>query len=188
MAKKTGFWSRDWFLGVLVTLVMLIASGSALLESLERKAYDLAMGMTQRPPSDRIAIIAIDKQSLDNIGRWPWSREIFANMIEKLSAAKAKVIATSVFFSEPQRDAGLGYIDRLIELNNARLTAESMRAAEQAAAEAAAPVGTTRISNRPRNGSCSFRSCVPSSHLEFHYTRRMQIKPPNHRFNYHYHR
>ncbi|GAB1392329.1 hypothetical protein MASR1M60_04920 [Rhodocyclaceae bacterium] len=136
--RNLNFWKSDWFVGLLVSVMVFALGSSSLLQSLERKAYDLAMGMTERTPSDRVAIIAIDKQSLDNIGRWPWSRDIFADMIEKLAAAKAKVITTSVFFSEPQRDAGLGYIDRLIELNNARLTAESMRAAEQAAAEAAA--------------------------------------------------
>jgi serine/threonine-protein kinase len=108
------------------------------MQSLERKAYDLGVGMAARDPTDRIAVIAIDKQSIDNIGRWPWSRDIFADMIEKLAASKAKVIGTTVFFSEPQRDPGLGYINRLIELNNARLAAEAAVVAERAAAEQAA--------------------------------------------------
>lgn len=77
------------------------------------KAYDLAV---DRNPSDKIAVIAIDKTSLDNIGRWPWSREVQADMIDKLVAAKAKVVATTIFYSEPQRDPGLAYINRLIEL------------------------------------------------------------------------
>ena len=141
--RDLNFWKSDWFVGLLVSAVVFAIGSGSLLQSLERKAYDLAMGMTDRTPSDRIAIIAIDKQSLDNIGRWPWSREIFADMIEKLSAAKAKVITTSVFFSEPQRDAGLGYIDRLIELNNARLTVESALASERAAAEVAAAAQAT---------------------------------------------
>jgi CHASE2 domain-containing sensor protein len=68
-----------------------------------------------RAPSDKVAVIAIDKASLDNIGRWPWSREIMADMVDKLAAAKAKVIATTVFYSEPQRDQGLAYINKLIE-------------------------------------------------------------------------
>ncbi|MEW6165289.1 MAG: serine/threonine-protein kinase [Pseudomonadota bacterium] len=139
MGKKTGlnFWKSDWFVGLLVSAVVFVLGGGNLLQSLERKAYDVGVGMTERMPSDRIAVIAIDKQSLDNIGRWPWSREIFADMIEKLAAAKAKVIATTVLFSEPQRDAGLDYIHRLTELNDARVAAEAALAAERAAAEAA---------------------------------------------------
>lgn len=112
--KKADFWKRDWFLGLLVTLAMLVWAGSEFNQSLERKAYDIAVGMTERAPSDKIAIIAIDQPSLVNIGRWPWSREVHAEMIDKLAAAKAKVVASTVFFSEPQIDPGLTYINKLI--------------------------------------------------------------------------
>ncbi|WIM05460.1 MAG: serine/threonine-protein kinase [Candidatus Nitricoxidivorans perseverans] len=113
---KANFWKADWFLGLLVSLAVLILGNGDLLQSLERKAYDLGVAMASRQPSDKVAVIAIDKQSLDNIGRWPWSREIHAEMVEKLAAAKAKVVATTVFFSEPQLDPGLAYINRLIDL------------------------------------------------------------------------
>ncbi len=101
-------------LGIVVSLVILLLGSGELMQSLERKAYDLGVGATSRTPSDKIAVIAIDKTSLDNIGRWPWSRDIMADMVERLAGAKAKVIATTVLFSEPQRDAGLGYIERMI--------------------------------------------------------------------------
>ena len=54
--KKADFWRRDWFLGLLVTLAMLVWAGSEFNQSLERKAYDIAVGMTDRTPSgaDRI--------------------------------------------------------------------------------------------------------------------------------------
>ncbi|MDP2811725.1 MAG: serine/threonine-protein kinase [Rhodocyclaceae bacterium] len=113
---KANFWKADWFLGLLVSLVVLFIGNGDLLQSLERKAYDLGVVMASRQPSDKVAVIAIDKQSLDNIGRWPWSREIHAEMIGKLAAAKAKVISTTVFFSEPQLDPGLAYINKLIDL------------------------------------------------------------------------
>jgi CHASE2 domain-containing sensor protein len=113
--KKAGFWKSDGFFGVAVTLVMLVLGNGDLLQGLERKAYDMGVGAANRTPSDKIAVIAIDKPSLDNIGRWPWSREIMADMVDKLAAAKAKVIATTVFYSEPQRDQGLVYINKLIE-------------------------------------------------------------------------
>ncbi len=110
------FWKTDWFIGVVVSVVMLFAGSGELLQSLERKAYDLGVGAVSREPSSKIAVIAIDKQSIDNLGRWPWSREVHAKMIDGLAAAKAKVIASSIFFSEPQIDPGLAYINKLIEL------------------------------------------------------------------------
>jgi hypothetical protein len=113
--KKADFWKSDWFFGVVVSVVMLILGNGELLQGLERKAYDMGVGSRHARPSDKVAVIAIDKPSLDNIGRWPWSREIMADMVDKLAAAKAKVIATTVFYSEPQRDQGLAYINKLIE-------------------------------------------------------------------------
>jgi serine/threonine-protein kinase len=113
--NKAEFWKSDRFFGVVVSLVMLLLGSGELLQSLERKAYDLGVAATARVPSDKIAVIAIDKASLDNIGRWPWSREIMANMVDRLAAAKAKVIATTVFYSEPQRDAGLVYVERMLQ-------------------------------------------------------------------------
>jgi eukaryotic-like serine/threonine-protein kinase len=112
---KAGFWKKDWFLGLAVTLVLFATSGSQLIEGLERYAYDWGVRASSRTPSDKVAIIAIDKQSIDNIGRWPWSREVHAKMIERLADAKAKVIGYTVFFSEPQIDPGLTYVNKLLE-------------------------------------------------------------------------
>src|SRR5580704_880852 len=113
---KRGFWKTDWFLGVVVTLLILLAVGSDLIQSLERKAYDMGVQASSRNPSEKIAVIAIDKESIDNIGRWPWSREIQAKMIDSLANAKAKVIGVTVFYSEPQVDPGMVYVNKLLEL------------------------------------------------------------------------
>lgn len=116
MKAKTGFLGTDWFLAVVTILAILILGRvSGLAPSLERKAYDLAVEMSSRTPSDKIAIIAIDDASIANIGRWPWPRDVHARLTEQLAAAKAKVIANTVFFFEPQRDPGLEYINKLLE-------------------------------------------------------------------------
>ncbi len=114
--NKANFWKSDWFFGLAVSLAVVAAGSSGLMQSLERKAYDIGVAAATRTPSDKIAVIAIDKQSLDNIGRWPWSREVHAEMVDKLAAAKAKVIATTVLYSEPQLDPGLTYINKLIDI------------------------------------------------------------------------
>ena len=113
---KSGFWKKDWFLGLVISLVVLLAGGSQLIKSLERTAYDWGVRASTQTPSDKIAVIAIDDASIRNIGRWPWSREVHAKMTESLANAKAKVIGNLVFFSEPQIDSGLGYINKLLEL------------------------------------------------------------------------
>ncbi|MDH4215904.1 MAG: CHASE2 domain-containing protein, partial [Gallionella sp.] len=114
--KKWSFWQKDWFVGLLVALVFLFGANSDLMQSLERKAYDLGVQASSRVPSDKIVVIAIDDQSIANLGRWPWPREIQAKMIDILTAGHAKVIGNTVFFFEPQVDAGLSYIYKIAEL------------------------------------------------------------------------
>ena len=114
--KKTAFWKADWFLGLIVALMLFFASGSDLVQSLERLAYDWGVRASSHAPSTRVAVIAIDDQSIANIGRWPWSREIHAQMIGKLRQAGAKVVGYASFFFEPQIDPGLAYIQKLTEL------------------------------------------------------------------------
>jgi serine/threonine-protein kinase len=114
---KSGFWKSDWFLGAMVVVgVLLFSRFSELIPSLERTAYDFGVQATSRAPSERIAVIAIDDTSINNIGRWPWSREVHARMTDLLAGAKAKVIGNTVFFSEAQVDPGYVYITRLLEV------------------------------------------------------------------------
>ncbi len=114
---KSGFWKTDWFLGLAVIIALVIFNRySDLIPSLERKAYDMGVQASSRVPSDRIAVIAIDDASIANLGRWPWSRDKLARMIDLLAAAKAKVIGNTVLLSEPQIDPGYAYIQRMLEL------------------------------------------------------------------------
>jgi eukaryotic-like serine/threonine-protein kinase len=126
--KKEGFWSKDWFFGLVIVLVVLgLSATTGTFNALETKAYDWGVAATSKSPSDRVAVLAIDEQSIANLGRWPWSREIHANMIDKLAAAKVKVIGHTVFFFEPQKDPGLLYINKLLEVygKNAPATPEA---------------------------------------------------------------
>lgn len=112
---KSHFWSSDWFAGLLISLLVIIFSSSSPMQSIERNAYDWGMQSTERYPSDKIAIIAIDDQSIANLGRWPWSRELHSEMIDMLAKSDAKVIGQSVFFLEAQKDPGMTYIRNLID-------------------------------------------------------------------------
>ena len=114
---KSQFWKADWFLGVVIAVAMLVFnSASNLIPGLERWAYDLGVRMTSKNPSDKIAVIAIDDQSIANIGRWPWPREVQAKLIDQLTAARAKVIGNTVFFFEPQIDPGLAYVEKMLAI------------------------------------------------------------------------
>lgn len=111
---KLGFWKADWFVAVVIALAVLIVSRGSAIQGIERVAYDMGVRATGETPSDQVAVIAIDDQSIGNIGRWPWPRDVHAKMIDLLTQAKARTVASTVFFAEPQVDPGLAYITKLI--------------------------------------------------------------------------
>lgn len=114
--KKAGFWRADWLTGVVLVLASLVVyTITDFAGTLERRFYDVASSSTNRQPSDRIAVIAIDDQSIANLGRWPWPRSYEARLIDLLAQAKAKTVVQTVFFLEPQIDPGLVYIRKLKE-------------------------------------------------------------------------
>ena len=112
---KQAFWKSDWFVGLAISVVFLILwlGRNAVLGGLERDAYDLGVRMSSADPGDRVAVIAIDDRSIQNIGRWPWSRDTHARMVDKLVDAGVKTIGNTILYSEPQVDAGLTWIQRL---------------------------------------------------------------------------
>jgi serine/threonine protein kinase/CHASE2 domain-containing sensor protein len=114
-SRKSGpVWKADWFAAVIVLLLVLILDRTTDFGgTLERRFYDFASTATSRQPSDRIAIIAIDDQSIENLGRWPWQRHVHAKLIAKLAEAKAKTIVFATFLSDPQLDPGLQYIRKI---------------------------------------------------------------------------
>jgi eukaryotic-like serine/threonine-protein kinase len=133
LKKRGNFWRADWFVGVLVVIaVLLLHNFGDLIGTLERRYYDFASTSNSRQPSDKIAVIAIDDTSIANIGRWPWNREVHAQMTDMLSGAKAKVIANTTFFFEPQTDRGLVYIRKIKEALGAPDPANPQPGIEQA--------------------------------------------------------
>src|SRR6188472_2608281 len=91
---KTAFWKADWFLGLVIAIALLgFARMSGFIPGLERWAYDLGVKMTSKSP-----------------------REVQAKLIDQLSAAKAKVIGNTTFFFEPQKDPGLAYVEKMLDI------------------------------------------------------------------------
>lgn len=56
-------------------------------------------------PDNKVVVVAIDHKSIKEIGRWPWSREVTARLVENLALYGAKVTALDIVFSEPQNQS-----------------------------------------------------------------------------------
>ncbi|ADE10494.1 CHASE2 domain-containing protein [Sideroxydans lithotrophicus] len=90
-------------LSISVVLILYYTQNS-FLEAFEAKTYDLRFKIMRGPiqPSPNIGIIAIDDKSIAELGRFPWSRDHYARLIDRLAAAQAKAVMFDVFFPEPE--------------------------------------------------------------------------------------
>jgi adenylate cyclase len=89
---------------VIVVVVALFLSAPEFLQAVEARLYDLHFKLrgTQQQTADGIVIAAIDEKSLAALGRWPWPRSLMADLIKKLSADGARIIAVDILLSEPE--------------------------------------------------------------------------------------
>ncbi|HPI40886.1 MAG TPA: adenylate/guanylate cyclase domain-containing protein, partial [Pseudobdellovibrionaceae bacterium] len=74
------------------------------LQTFESRFSDLKFQIRgQRKTTAPVALIAIDDDSVREIGRWPWSRETMSQMTSKALELGAKSIGFDIIFSEPER-------------------------------------------------------------------------------------
>ncbi|EIJ43089.1 protein kinase family protein [Beggiatoa alba B18LD] len=103
---------NDWIIGVLVAVCLLGLAQFGFLQPLENILYANGMRYTSQHTNDKVAVIAIDTNSLEQLGAGQWSRTTYAQLLDILQPY-ADVIATNLDFSKPQQDAGT---ERLAEL------------------------------------------------------------------------
>lgn len=98
-----------WLLAVcsVLSVAALDFTQNPFLEAFEAKAYDLRFSNLRGaiPVNPDIAIIAIDDKSIAELGRFPWSRVQYVRLLNRLSAAGAKVVVFDAFFPEPETPA-----------------------------------------------------------------------------------
>jgi len=116
---KMAFWTADWFVGAVMTVAILVLAQYGFFSALDQATYDWGVRLSSAPPSDRVAIIAIDEPSLDALGPWPWPRSRYNELLRTLEAAPPRSIAFVPLFLRPQADPGadivvdlLAFIDR----------------------------------------------------------------------------
>lgn len=101
-----------------------VYSDQSVLKRLDGLLYDsrLKLMLSHREVKDLpVVIVDIDENSLKQLGRWPWSRQIVAQMLEQLTAAGASVVAFDVIFSEPERNPA----QQILQSGQQRLSAET---------------------------------------------------------------
>jgi adenylate cyclase len=76
------------------------------MRNLEAKALDLRFHLRgETTPGTPVVLVVIDDRSIAELGRWPWSRRRFAELVQRLQAARAKVIGFDLLFAEAEETA-----------------------------------------------------------------------------------
>jgi adenylate cyclase len=100
---------------VLIALVIILyIIRISIFELIELKTFDIRFKWRGvKTPSPAIVNAVIDEKSLDKEGRWPWPRSKMAKLVNKLSDDGAKVIGFDFFFTEPDENSSLMFLDKL---------------------------------------------------------------------------
>ena len=91
--------------GLSMTGVMLVvfALRPVVLEQLEWRLLDWRFQLRgEQVPESPVAIVGIDAKSVEELGRWPWPRDVMGDLIDRLGASGAVAIGLDVTFSEPE--------------------------------------------------------------------------------------
>ncbi|MFS2133702.1 CHASE2 domain-containing protein [Telluria sp. Tellsp131] len=107
-----------WALGLALTLaalayVMGIWSSHAIARQ-DTIIGDLRMRLEAPVLDPRIVIVDIDTKSLGEVGRFPWSRNVLAKLVDQLAGRYgAAAIGFDISFPEPDTSSGYAVLDRL---------------------------------------------------------------------------
>src|ERR1700674_2292085 len=85
----------------IVAVAILLLSWTTYFAELNSTAYDFALRLAGPvSPSSPIVIVAIDEDSLDRIGMWPWSRDKLAHLIDGVSTGKPRAVALDLLLDD----------------------------------------------------------------------------------------
>ena len=86
---------------------------------LENILYDTRVRMSMpRGRDERIVILDIDEKSLGEVGRWPWSRNVMAELTDKLfERYGVALVGYDVVWAERDPSSGMEVLDRLAREN-----------------------------------------------------------------------
>jgi adenylate cyclase len=109
MGKKS--WIQSLAAGLVLMLLstfFYINGASGTFYFIEKPLQDImrnSKSIIERQPDDRIKIIKIDNKSLNAIGKFPWDRSVYAQIIEKLEQSGVAAIGIDVVMAEPSKNS-----------------------------------------------------------------------------------
>lgn len=112
--------ARSFTVGRLASLLMICAFVAlrfwdpAPLEMARGKTFDLyQLARPRVAEAYPVTIVDIDERSLSELGQWPWSRAVIADLVDRLTNDGAVAIGFDILFSEPDRLSPRRLLDSL---------------------------------------------------------------------------
>ena len=91
---------------ILIFLIILKIANPSFVKSISFLSFDLYQKIfTLKKNDSDVVIIDIDEKSLGKFGQFPWSRSVFANILENVNKAEPKSIGFDIFFSEKDKQS-----------------------------------------------------------------------------------
>lgn len=81
--------------------------------------YDSMHALLVDENSEQIVIVAIDDKSLQQLGRWPWSREVHTRFLQQLQTVGVKAVGFDILFPEHEADGvDQAFADEIKKMGN----------------------------------------------------------------------
>jgi len=93
--------ARRFLYAAAAAIAATLLLASAIGRSMELPARDVAMRLLPARAATSTTIIAIDEQSIATLGRWPWSRAVLAQLVDRAADAGARGVVIDILLAEP---------------------------------------------------------------------------------------
>ena len=91
---------------ILILLIGLKIINPSIVKSISFLSFDLYQKIfTYNKNESDVIIIDIDEKSLGKFGQFPWSRSVFAKILQNVNQSKPKAIGFDIFFSEKDKQS-----------------------------------------------------------------------------------
>jgi CHASE2 domain-containing sensor protein len=87
---------------IILILIALISHSTNIFGRVDDLIFDVGQSLFKIAPPEDVVIIAIDQESLSQLGRWPWSRGVHAQLLNRLKSEAPAVIGFDIIFAEPE--------------------------------------------------------------------------------------
>lgn len=98
--KEKGFFL---LVGLLIGVLVLFLNEMGLFERLELMTFDLRLSVNEekRYKGNEVVLVAIRPEDTNELGKFPWPRSYYAQVIDRLREGGAKVICFDMYFPKP---------------------------------------------------------------------------------------